>query len=141
MSHPPRYMLDTNICIYLMKNEPEEVGEKLAECYEGEVVMSAITLGELEYGIAAAGAMSASDKTKARRALTALLADIHVLSFDGQAARIYGEVRLATKERKRDMLDKLIAAHAISNNITLVTNNLDDFKAYPKLKLENWVEA
>jgi tRNA(fMet)-specific endonuclease VapC len=57
------------------------------------------------------------------------------------AGRAYGPVRLATRERKRDALDKLIAAHAIALNVTLVTNNVADFNVYPGLRIENWVVA
>ena len=131
----PKYMLDTNICIYLMKHHPPEVDRRFSECYVGEVVISAITLAELEYGVVC------SDLNQKRNgvALKSLLEDIVVLPFDGSAAKIYGAVRLATRERKRDALDKLIAAHAISQSVILVTNNEADFAAYPGIKIENWV--
>ena len=61
------------------------------------------------------------------------------MPFDNAAAQTYGPVRLATRERKRDALDKMIAAHALALGATLVTNNLADFADYPDLKLENWV--
>jgi tRNA(fMet)-specific endonuclease VapC len=61
------------------------------------------------------------------------------MPFDAQAAAVYGPVRLATKEKQSDALDKLIAAHALALDVTLVTNNLSDFQKYPGLKLENWV--
>jgi tRNA(fMet)-specific endonuclease VapC len=138
--HPPRYMLDTNMCIYLMKHAPAEVAAKFAQCYVGEVVMSSITLAEMEYGVEALGEHSKPDKAKAQKALKALTQDILVQHFDAAAAHAYGKIRLATRERKRDALDKLIAAHAVALNLTLVTNNLADFAAYPKLKLENWVD-
>ena len=74
-----------------------------------------------------------------RRNLTALLDDIPALAFDAAAARAYGPTSAATRERKKDHLDKLIAAHAISLNVILVTNHERDFLAYPKLKVENWL--
>ena len=130
-------MLDTNICIYLMKNEPPLVGERFARCRVGEVVMSAVTYAELDYGIAVSG----ERKTQNQAALDDLVEDIPVLGFDMAAGRAYGPVRLATRERKRDALDKLIAAHAIALNVTLVTNNVADFDGYPGLRIENWVVA
>jgi tRNA(fMet)-specific endonuclease VapC len=130
-------MLDTNICIYLMKNQPPSVGERFARCLMGEVVMSAVTYAELDYGIATSG----ERKTQNQAALDGLVEDIPVLGFDMAAGRAYGPVRLATRERKRDALDKLIAAHAIALNVTLVTNNVADFDGYPGLRIENWVVA
>ena len=131
----PKYMLDTNICIYLMKHHPPEVDRRFSECYVGEVVISAITLAELEYGVVCSGL----NQKRNGVALKSLLEDIVVLPLDGSAAKIYGTVRFATRERKRDALDKLIAAHAISQSVILVTNNEADFAAYPGIKIENWV--
>ncbi len=131
----PRFMLDTNMCIYLMKHHPPEVGKRFAECYEGEVVISAITLAELEFGLVC----SAENQSTNQAALLSLLQDIAVAPFDASAAQAYGPVRLATKERKRDALDKLIAAHAIALGITLITNNEAAFVGYPGLIVENWV--
>jgi tRNA(fMet)-specific endonuclease VapC len=131
----PRFMLDTNICIYLMKNQPPEVAQRFADCFVGDVVISAITLAELEYGVACSGKQKAANQS----ALDAFVREIPALPFDAQAAAAYGPVRLATREKQSDALDKLIAAHAIALDVTLVTNNLSDFQKYPGLKLENWV--
>ena len=130
-----RYMLDTNMCIYLMKNHPPEVAVRFAQYYVGEVVISAITLAELEYGVTCSGDNAAHNQA----ALDVLLQDIAVVSFDAGAAGAYGPVRLATRDRKRDALDKLIAAHAIALDVALVTNNEADFTDYPGLIIENWV--
>jgi tRNA(fMet)-specific endonuclease VapC len=132
----PRYMLDTGMCIYLMKNQPEQVANRFAECFVGDVVMSAITFAELEYGVAVS-----AHRARERRNLAALIEDIPVLPFDGAAATAYGPIREASRERKKDQLDKLIAAHAISMNVVLVTNNERDFAAYPGVKIENWLNA
>jgi len=132
----PKFMLDTNICIYLMKHQPPEVRRKFEECFVGDVVMSAITLAELEYGIACS-----SSKEENQSALDALLNDIPVLPFDALSARAYGPVRMASRERSRDALDKLIASHAIALGVTLVTNNEADFAGYPGLVVENWVNS
>jgi len=131
-----RWMFDTNMCIYLMKNQPEQVARRFAACCVGDVIMSAITFAELDYGVAAA-----AHPKRERSNLNALISLIPVEPFDTMAARAYGAVRLATRARRQDHLDKLIAAHAIALNVILVTNNVRDFAAYPGLKLENWLDA
>ena len=130
-------MLDTNMCIYLLKDRPEEVARRFARCYVGEVVISAVTLAELEYGVVCSGAA----RRQNQQALDALLEDIPASPFDGIAARAYGPIRLATRTKTRDALDKLIAAHAVSLDVTLVTNNEADFAGYPGLRSENWVRG
>jgi len=132
----PRYMLNTNMCIYLMKNQPEQVARRFAECLVGDVVMSAITYAELEYGAAVS-----ADPAREQANLAALTEDIPVVAFDAAAGVAYGPIRLATRESKRDHLDKLIAAHAVSLGVTLVTNNVSDFSKYPGLRTENWLAA
>ena len=133
----PKYMLDTNICIYLMKHQPPQVQARFAECFVGDVVMSAITLAELEYGEACSGDAQAHNQAL----LSSLLEDIPAAPFEGRAARIYGPLRAAHKERQKDALDKLIAAHALSLGVTLVTNNEVDFRGFNGLRIENWVNA
>lgn len=132
----PRYMLDTNMCIYLMKNQPEQVAERFAQCFVGDVVMSAITFAELEFGVAVS-----ANRARERRNLAALIEDIPVQAFGAAAASAYGPIREATRERKKDQLDKLIAAHALSLDVVLVTNNERDFAAYPGVKIENWLHT
>jgi len=131
----PKYMLDTNICIYLMKHQPPEVAERFAQCFVGEVVISAITLAELEYGVACSG----TSKDNNQAALDGLLDDIVVAAFEARAARAYGPLRASHRERNKDALDKLIAAHALALGVTLVTNNEADFRIHPELTVENWV--
>ncbi len=133
----PRYMLDTNICIYLMKHQPQQVRARFAQCFVGDVVISAVTHAELAYGVACSGEAQARNE----QALAALLEDIPVASFDAQAARAYGPLRAAHRERNKDALDKLIASHAISLGATLVTNNEADFRHYAGLTVENWVNS
>ena len=130
----PRYMLDTNMCIYLMKNQPKEVAQRFATCFVGDVVMSAITYAELEYGVA----VSANPQQEQAN-LAALVEDIPVSPFDVAAGVAYGPIRLATRESKKDHLDKLIAAHAVSLGVTLVTNNVKDFAKYPGVLTDNWL--
>lgn len=133
----PRYMLDTNMCIYLMKNQPEEVGRRFAQCYVGDVVMSSITYAELEYGV-----IASDNPAEERINLASLVEDIQVIPFDTAAGAAYGPLRMATRDgTKKDALDKLIAAHAVSLGVTVVTNNEKDFSRYPGLTLENWIES
>jgi tRNA(fMet)-specific endonuclease VapC len=127
-------MLDTNMCIYLMKNQPAQVAERFAQCYVGEVVMSAITFAELSYGVS----VSANPRREAKN-LSSLVEDIPVAPFDELAGTVYGPIRLATRESKKDHLDKLIAAHSKALSVTLVTNNLQDFEKYPGVTAENWL--
>jgi len=129
----PRYMLDTNMCIYLMKNQPEAVALRFAQCYVGDVLISAITFAELEFGVAVS-----ANPERERTNLTRLIEDVTVAQFDQAAGVSYGPIRLATRERKNEHLDKLIAAHAVSLNVTLVTNNIRHFANYPGLICENW---
>ncbi|MEO0540346.1 MAG: type II toxin-antitoxin system VapC family toxin [Cyanobacteria bacterium P01_A01_bin.105] len=132
-----RYMLDTNICIYLMKHQPPSVARRFADCRQGDVVISAITLAELEYGVRAS---RKETRQQNKAALAALVQMIPSVPFDPAAAAVYADVRASVPNRTRDALDKLIASHARSLDLTLVTNNLDDFRAYPGVDLENWVE-
>ncbi|AMP12468.1 PIN domain protein [Collimonas pratensis] len=127
-------MLDTNMCIYLMKNQPRQVAERFAACLVGDVVMSAITYAELEYGVTAS-----THPARERQQLAALTEDIPVAPFDSAAASAYGPIREATRERRKDHLDKLIAAHALALNVVLVTNNERDFAVYPGVRIENWI--
>ncbi|HRG15523.1 MAG TPA: type II toxin-antitoxin system VapC family toxin [Pseudomonadota bacterium] len=132
----PRYMLDTNICIYLMRNQPSSVARRFAACHVGDVVMSAITFAELEYGVSVS-----ADPARDRATLTSLVADIPVASFGADAGVAYGPIRAATRDSRKDHLDKLIAAHAVALKLVLVTNNVRDFDKYPGLLIENWLES
>lgn len=133
----PKYMLDTNICIYLMKHQPPQVRARFAECFVGDVAISAITLAELEYGVAGSG----DSRTRNQTALASLLEDLMVIPFDALAARSYGPLRATQRKRQQDALDELIAAHAISLDITLVTNNEADFQRFEGLRIENWTSS
>ena len=132
----PRYLLDTNMCIYLMKHQPEAVARRFAQCYVGDVVMSAITFAELQYGVAVS-----ADPARERDNLASLIEDIPVIPFDTDAALAYGPIRLATRDSKKDHLDKLIAAHALALGVTVVTNSEKDFAKYPGVAIENWLMA
>ena len=135
----PKYMLDTNTCVYIAEGKPNEWGraaDQYARCRPGEVVMSAVTLAELRQGVGAAK----DDKTRRirARALAALLRRIPVLPFDSAAADCCEQLAPFVRGREREN-DKLIAAHAFRLGLTLVTNNLRHFQRYPELRLDNWV--
>ena len=99
-----------------------------------DVVMSVVTFAELSHG----AQRNPAQKAAADRALTALQGFIPVLPFDVDAARSSVELTAAVKDSRRDAVDRLIAAHAVSLGLTLVTNNEGDFKVYPGLVMENW---
>jgi tRNA(fMet)-specific endonuclease VapC len=130
-----KYMLDTNTCIYLILNRPPEVLKRLEQQFEGDVVMSAITYAELRAGVE----MKSADRTRDDAALRALIARIPVQPFNEAGADAYAIARKVLPERRRDAMDRLIAAHAASLELVLVTNNEADFKDYPGLVMENWV--
>ena len=129
-------MLDTNMCICLIKYQPEIVRVRFEQCYVGEVVMSAITYAELQYGVRVS-----SNPEQDQKSLEHLVEDIPIAPFETKSGIAYGTIRLATTERKADQLDKLIAAHAASLGVVLVTNNQKDFAKYPGLRFENWLES
>ena len=132
-----RYMLDTNICIYIMKRDPKQVLCRLEALHQGEAVISVVTHAELRAGLEMQTAHRAHDE----QVLGLLIRSIPALAFDEAAAVSYGVLRAAVRDRDRDALDRLIAAHAVSVGATLVTNNEADFKDYPGLVVENWVSA
>ncbi len=133
-----RYLLDTNICIHLIQKNPMQVLERFQALQQGDVVMSSITYAELRYGVERC---DAATRKIADRALSGLIEDIPVLPFEAESGDAYGVLRAAVRDRKRDALDRLIASHAVSRNLVLVTNNEADFKDSPGLTVENWVAA
>jgi tRNA(fMet)-specific endonuclease VapC len=129
-----KYLLDTNICIYVINGRSPGVLEKFDEHPLGAIGISTITASELAFGVAKSG----SDKN--RRALEKFLAPLEVVSFDREVIWAYGTLR-ATLERKGrpiGSLDTLIAAHALALDVTLVTNDVSEFERVPGLKVENW---
>ena len=129
-------MLDTNICIYIIKRKPVNVLEKFKSLSIGTIGISSITLAELQFGV-----MKSSDPKKNQEALDKFLTPLEILDFDYYATIQYGKIR-AQLERKGTPigpLDTLIASHAMSLELTLVTNNLKEFERIPDLKIENWV--
>ena len=131
------YLLDTNICIYLLKQRSPQVLKRLEALQEGEVMISVVTYAELRAGLD----MQTANREHDEQILTLLTSRIPVVAFDPTAAERFGELRAAVRDRRRDALDRLIAAHAVRLDATLVTNNEADFNDYPGLKVENWTRA
>jgi len=131
------YLLDTNICIYIIKRKPIKVFEKFKSLAFGSIGISSITLAELQYGI-----MKSSIPERNREALEIFLTPLEIVDFDYNATIEYGKIR-ADLERKGTPigpLDTLIASHALSLDLTLITNNEKDFSRIPGLKIENWTK-
>jgi tRNA(fMet)-specific endonuclease VapC len=134
---PLQYLLDTNICIYIAKQRPSKLAERFASLESGTVAMSLITFGELRFG---AEKSVRRDETLA--ILERLTEQIPVLAPGPAVGETYGLLR-ATLEKSGTPIgnnDLWIAAHALSLDLTLVSNNLKEFARIPNLKLENWAE-
>jgi tRNA(fMet)-specific endonuclease VapC len=129
-----RYMLDTNICIYLIKNHPPQVLRRLEALNQGEAVMSVVTYAELRAGLE----IQTTNREQDEHALSLLVGRIPVLPFTESDAESFGVLRASVRDRSRNAMDRLIAAHAVNSGVTLVTNNEADFKDYPRLVVENW---
>jgi len=132
------YMLDTNICIYIIKKKTENVLGKLKQNWEKGLFISTITLAELEFGNANADSLY---KERNQLALLEFLTIMGIKHFDELAAKEYGTLKKDLKDRNYLIgpLDMLIAAHAKSLDMTLATNNVKEFRRIPYLKIENWV--
>ena len=131
-----RFMLDTNICIYLIKRKPAVVLARFKQTDISEISISSITLSELFYGV------SKSSKPEQNfMALTQFVAPLEILPYGSEATQYYGELRAHLEKQGTPIgaLDMLIAAHALSIDSTLVTNNEKEFDRVPNLKIENWV--
>ena len=132
-----RYMLDTNICIHLIKNHPPQVLRRLEALRQGEVLMSVVTYAELCAGLE----MQTVNRELDAQVLSLLVSKIPVLPFTEADARHFGVLRAAVRDRSRHAMDRLIAAHAVSTGCILVTNNEADFEGYPGLTVENWAQG
>lgn len=131
------YLLDTNICIHLIQRRPPHVLQRLAALRQGQAVMSVITYAELCAGLE----MRSRQRDQDAKVLALLTQRIPVLPYTEAAAQAYGVLRAAVRERRRDALDRLIAAHAMESNAILITDNEADFRDYPGLQWENWVRS
>lgn len=130
-----RFLLDTDTCIYLLKGEDPALAQRVLDQRREDVGISAITLGELELGVA-----KSEHAKKNRRRLEVFSSNVTALPFDADAAVAYGRVRAALEKAGTPIgpLDTLIAAHAIALGSTLVTNNEREFGRVSSLRIANW---
>jgi tRNA(fMet)-specific endonuclease VapC len=130
-----QYMLDTNICIYVIKDYPAGLRERFNQL-ANELCISTITLCELYFG-----AEKSSRRAQSLEGIARFIARLDVLPFDARAAGHYGQLRaeLQSAGRPAGPLDMLIGAHARSEGLIVVTNNVREFSRMPGLRVENWV--
>jgi tRNA(fMet)-specific endonuclease VapC len=132
-----KYLLDTNICIYIIKNRPPAMREKFASLQLGDVAISSITLFELKYG-----AYKKPNSKKYLQVIDDFIAPLDIINFGVKSSDICAKIR-AELERKGQVIslpDMQIASIALARDYVLVTNNLREFERVTSLKLENWVE-
>ncbi len=131
-----KFMLDTNTCIYIIKRRPQAVLERFASHPVGVIGVSVMTLAELEYG-----ASKSSNPARNREALEQFVLPLEIAAFDRPATVTYGKIRALLEKRGRPIgsMDLLIAAHALTLGVRLVTNNVKEFTRVPNLRVENWV--
>lgn len=130
-----KYLLDTNICIYLIKRKPPQVLQKFQAHSAGEIGISAITVAELHFGV-----QKSQYVEQNQRALQQFLLPLVCAPFDGRAAVAYGGIRATLEAQGTPIgpLDALIAAHALSLDATLVTNSIREFAMVPNLQVVDW---
>lgn len=129
-------MLDTNICIYIIKNKPQSVKKKFQEFHIGELCISSITVSELMYG-----AFKSQFVEKNLKAIESFLMPFEIVDYDYRASMEYGKIR-ADLEKKGSVIgnmDMQIAGHALALDMVLVTNNIKEFERVDGLVLDNWV--
>ena len=132
------YLLDTDICIYILNRRPLNVSQKFREIKAENITLSSITVAELLYG-----AEKSRSGERNRRALAQFMAALGTADFTADVARVYASLRASLERQGAPIgpLDTLIAAHALSLNATLVTNNIREFERVPGLPVENWTDA
>jgi tRNA(fMet)-specific endonuclease VapC len=130
-----RMMLDTDICIYIIKRRPPLVLDRFSAFPVKDIGISSITLAELEYG-----ATKSAQPRKNREALEEFVSPLDIAGFDRDAAEAYGRIRTALEKKGLPIgaMDMLIAAHALSLGVSLVTNNETEFRRVSGLRVENW---
>ena len=130
------YMLDTDICIYIIKKRPANLLEKFNAIPPSTLCISTVTYAEMQYGVE-----RSSSKKMNQRILADFVAHLDVQPWDMEAARQYGKIRTSLKKRGKPIgnMDLLIAAHALSQQCILVSNNLREFNRVRGLQCENWV--
>lgn len=129
-----RYLLDTDICIYVINQRPPAVLQRFLAHERDGLGISAVTAGELYYGVRKSGSR------RNLQALQRFLAPLEIAEFSAEGAQTYGELRSTLESRGTPIgpLDTMIAAHALTLDVTLVSNNVREFKRVPKLRVENW---
>jgi tRNA(fMet)-specific endonuclease VapC len=132
-----KYLIDTNICIYIMNNRPSEVIQRFKNVEIGLIGISSISVSELHYGVC----KSTRIKYNLKR-LEEFLNPFEILPYDENASRCYGKIRSQLENQGNVIgpLDMLIAAHALSNNLILITNNEKEFNRIQSVKVENWAD-
>ena len=132
-----KFMLDTNTCIYIIKRKPPDVIERFNQTEISQIGISSITLSELLYGVS-----KSSKPEQNQMALMQFVAPLEILPYSDEAAQYYGDLRAYLEKQGAPIgsLDMLIAAHALSIDCTLVTNNEKEFIRIPNLKIDNWVK-
>lgn len=130
-----RYMLDTNVCIDLIRGKPQRVIDRIRDHIDHGMCISSVTLAELEYGVE-----KSVRKEQNRTALLNMLTIFKILPFDDSAAEEYGRIRADLEGRAVPIgpLDMLIAAHAKAEELVLVTNNIREFTRVKGLAVEDW---
>ena len=133
-----RYLLDTNICIYLIKSRSQTLFDKVAAHRPGEIGISSITLAELEYGVS-----KSAQAERNREALRMFTIPLEVAPFDDATAEHYGRVRATLEAAGTPIgpLDTLIAAHGLALSAVVVTNNMREFTKVAGLRVEDWSVA
>ena len=131
-----KLMLDTNICIAIIKQRPKDILQKFSAYQVGDICISSITLAELCYGVA-----KSQHQEKNQVALDEFILPLEVAAFEHTAALFYGGLRTTLEEQGTPIgpLDTMIGAHALSLNLTLVTNNTKEFNRIPGLKVIDWI--
>jgi tRNA(fMet)-specific endonuclease VapC len=132
-----KLMLDTNICIAIIKQKPVDILQKFSTYQVGDICISSVTLAELRYGVA-----KSQYSEKNQVALDEFVLPLEVAYFDETAALVYGALRASLEKNGTPIgpLDTMIGAHALSLNLTLVTNNTKEFNRISGLKVINWID-
>ena len=130
-----KLMLDTNVCIYLIKEHPASALERFGSHPVGDIGLSVITLAELEYGVS-----KSSRPARNRQALEQFISPLEVAPFDRRATAVYGKLRTTLEKKGQAIgsMDLLIAAQALSLEVQLITHNLREFARVPGLRVEDW---
>ncbi|MBU4316622.1 MAG: type II toxin-antitoxin system VapC family toxin [Proteobacteria bacterium] len=132
-----KYLIDTNICIYIMNKRPIEIIHKFKQFDIGDIGVSTITISELQYGI-----VKSKNRALNTNRVEEFLAPLEIIPYDEIASKIYGDIRYKLEKRGQIIgpLDLLIAAQALSRGLVLITNNEKEFKRVINLEVENWAK-